>query len=88
MNVDELKEKLIESKKITFEDVNIEDLEDISNINFSKKQNSQEKILDFIKTSKNPYMFKCNGKKIKIEFANCERKAEEALTNVIKNIYQ
>ena len=66
MNTDNLKEKLIKCKNINFDDVDINDLEDITKINFSKKQNNQDKIIDFIKSSKNPYMFQCNGKKIKI----------------------
>ena len=70
MNTDNLKEKLIKCKNINFDDVDINDLEDITKINFSKKQNNQDKIIDFIKSSKNPYMFQCNGKKIQIAFAN------------------
>ncbi|NLC87278.1 MAG: hypothetical protein GX682_00625, partial [Clostridiaceae bacterium] len=61
MNIEELKEKLNKCKILEFTDVDINDLEDINNINFSKKQSSNEKILDFIKSSNNPYMFKCNG---------------------------
>ena len=64
MNTDNLKEKLIKCKNINFDDVDINDLEDITKINFSKKQNNQDKIIDFIKSSKNPYMFQCNGKMI------------------------
>ena len=88
MNVNELKQKLIDSKKISFEDVELDDLEDISQINFSKKQDSKEKLIDFIKSAKNPYMFKCNGKKVKIEFANTELIAEDSLTNTLNSIYK
>ena len=68
MNVDELRLKLIEKQKLTFKDVNLDDLEEITQIKISRKPTSNEKIIDFIKSSSNPYMFKCNGKKIKIEF--------------------
>lgn len=88
MNVDELKLKLKEKYKLTFDDVELKDLEEIAEINFSKKSDSNEKLLDFIKSSSNPYMFKCNGKKVKIEFSNTEKRAEECLTSVIKNIYK
>lgn len=88
MNTNELKLKLKEKYKLSFDDVELEDLEEISEINFSKKSNSNEKLLDFIKSSSNPYMFKCNGKKVKIEFSNTEKRAEECLTSVIKNIYK
>lgn len=88
MNVDELRLKLIEKQKLTFNDVNLDDLEEITQIKISRKPTSNEKIIDFIKSSSNPYMFKCNGKKIKIEFLNTEQKAEESLTNALKEIYK
>ena len=37
MNIEELKEKLNKCKSLEFTDVDINDLEDINNINFSKK---------------------------------------------------
>lgn len=58
MNSDYLKEKLIKCKGASFDEVNIDELDDITKINFSKKSNSNEKIIDFIKSAKNPYMFK------------------------------
>lgn len=88
MNIEELKEKLNKCKSLEFTDVDINDLEDINNINFSKKQSSNEKILDFIKNSNNPYMFKCNGKIVKIEFANNNISASNSLESSIKQIYQ
>ena len=88
MDVNDLRIKLREKYKLSFDDVKLEDLEEISEIKFSKKSNSNEKLLDFIKSSFNPYMFKCNGKKVKIEFSNTEKRAEECLTSVIKKIYK
>ena len=88
MDVNDLRIKLREKYKLSFDDVKLEDLEEISEIKFSKKSNSNEKLLDFIKSSTNPYMFKCNGKKVKIEFSNTEKRAEECLTSVIKKIYK
>ena len=88
MNINDMKQKLKDKYDLSFDDVELDDLEEISKINFSKKTNSNEKIIDFIKSSSNPYMFKCNGKKIKIEFSNTDKRAEECLTNVVKNIYK
>ena len=88
MNFDELRLKLIEKQKLTFDEVDLDELEEISEIKISKKSNSNEKIIDFIKSSSNPYMFKCNGKKVKIEFSNTEQKAKDTLTNVLKEVYK
>jgi len=88
VNFDELRLKLIEKQKLTFDEVDLDELEEISEIKISKKSNSNEKIIDFIKSSSNPYMFKCNGKKVKIEFSNTEQKAKDTLTNVLKEVYK
>ena len=88
MNFDELRLKLIEKQKLTFDEVDLDELEEISEIKISKKSNSNEKIIDFIKSSSNPYMFKCNGRKVKIEFSNTEQKAKDTLTNVLKEVYK
>ena len=88
MDVNDLRIKLREKYKLSFDDVKLEDLEEISEIKFSKKSNSNEKLLDFIKSSSNPYMFKKKKKKVKIEFSNTDKRAEECLTSVIKKIYK
>ena len=38
--------------------------------------------------TKNPYVFKIKGKIVKIEFSEKGVKAEDALSNVIVNIYR
>lgn len=68
-NIEKLREKLERCKNISFNDIILNDVDDISSVRISKKKNGYEKILDFIESTKNPYMFKSNGKFIKIEFA-------------------
>ncbi len=53
----------------------------------SRKKSKEERILNFIIATKNPYVFKVNGRLVKIEFSN-ERKAENTITNIIKNLYR
>ena len=48
----------------------------------------EEKILDFISKTKNPYIFKVNGRLVKLEFTDNGRKSEDAITRVIKSIYK
>ena len=48
----------------------------------------EEKILDFISKTKNPYIFKVNDKLVKIEFNDNGTNAEDAIINVIKSIYK
>lgn len=84
-NIEKLREKLERCKNVSFNDITLDDVDDISTIKISKKKNEYEKILDFVENTKNPYIFKVNGKLVKIEFSNNERKAEDCLTNVLKN---
>ena len=87
-NIKELEEKIKRCKKIEVNEVNINDVDDLSDIKISRKKSKEEKILDFIVKTKNPYIFKVNGKLVKLEFTDNDRKAEDAITNVIKSIYK
>ena len=46
------------------------------------------RIIEFINKIKNPYIFKINGKLVKIEFSDNDKTAEKAINRVIKNIYK
>ena len=38
--------------------------------------------------TKNPYIFKVNGKLVRIRFSDTDKTAEDCLTNVLKNLYR
>jgi hypothetical protein len=69
-------------------ETNIDDVDELSEIKISRKKSKEEKILDFISKTKNPYIFKVNNKLVKIECNDNGTNAEEAITNVIKSIYR
>ena len=71
-------------------DMKIEDvsLDEISSIKIGRRKSSNERILDFIMKVKNPYIFKVNGKLVRISFSNTDKTAEDCLTNVLKNLYK
>ncbi len=75
-------------KNIPIEDIDPDDVDDIENIKISRKKCKEEKILDFIIETKNPYIFKVNGRLVKIEFSNNGIKAEDAIMNIIKDLYR
>ena len=85
-SLEEQGEELFNGKAL--EDITLDDVDDISTVKISKKQNEYEKILDFIENTKNPYIFKCNGKFVKIEFANSNLTVSECLSNVVSGIYK
>jgi len=87
-NIKELEQKIKRCKKIEVNEVNINDVDDLSEIKISRKKSKEEKILDFISKTKNPYIFKVNGRLVKIEFTDNGTNAEDAITNIIKSMYR
>ena len=87
-DVNKLREKLERCKNVSFDDITLDDVDDISTVKISKKQNDYEKILDFIENTKNPYIFKCNGKFVKIEFSENKLSAKESLISAVSDIYK
>ena len=83
-----LKEKLERCKKITLDEVNIDEIDDLSEINICKKKSSNDRILGFLNECKNPYLFKVKGKLVKIVFSDTNKTADDCLTNVLKNLYR
>ena len=87
-NIKELEEKLKRCKYIEVNEVNKDDVDELSDIKISRKKSKKDKILDFISKTKNPYVFKINGKLVKLEFTDNGTNAEDAITNVIKCLYR
>ena len=87
-NIKELREKLEKCKNICLNEVNPDDVDELSSIKINTRMNPVNRIIDFISKTKNPYIFKVNGKLVKIEFSKSNKSAVESLTNVIKSIYK
>ena len=87
-NIKELEEKLIRCKNINMNEVDIDEVDDLDKIKISRKKSKEERIIDFISKTKNPHIFKVNGRLVKIEFTDNGTNAEDAITNVIKSLYK
>ena len=88
MNYKELKEKLERCKNQKLEDINPDDVDEITDIKIDKRKSSNERILDFLNKTKNPYIFKVNGTLVRIGFSETNRTADDCLTSVLKNLYR
>lgn len=88
-NIKELEEKLNICRNMKLEDVSLEDVDEISSIKIDRRKPSNERILDFIAKVKNPYIFKVNGKLVRISFSkNTDLTADGCLTKVLENLYR
>ena len=88
MNLIDLKKKISESKKVDFNDIDIKDVDEITDIKIDKRKSSNERLVDFLNKTKNPYGFSIKGKLVKISFSNTEKTADDCLTSVLKNLYK
>ena len=77
---------------MTYKDLNKEDLEELyinqklSSIKIDRRKSSNERILDFLTKVKNSYIFKINGRLVRIRFSENIPTTEDDLTNVLKNL--
>ena len=88
MNYKELKEKLDRCKRIKLEDIDPNDVDEITDLKIDKRKSSNERILDFLNKTKNPYVFKVNGTLVRIGFSETNKTADDCLTSVLKNLYR
>ena len=88
-NIEEIKEKLERCRNVNLDDVKLEDVDEITDIKIDRRKPSEERILEYLMKTKKPYIFKVNGKLVRIRFSeNSNLTAEDCLTNVLKNLYR
>lgn len=88
-NIEEIKEKLERCKNMKLEDVTLDDVDEISSIKIDRRKPSYERILDFLTKVKNPYIFKVNGKLVRMRFSeNTDLIADDCLTRILENLYR
>ena len=87
-NIKELEEKLERCKNIKLDDINPDDVDEISSIKIDRRKLSNERILDFLTQVKNPYLFKINGKLVRMSFSENGPSADDCLTRVLENLYR
>lgn len=50
------------------EDVTLDDVDELGTIKIDRRKSSNERILDFLTKVKNPYVFKINGRLVRMRF--------------------
>ena len=87
-NLKEIEEKLERCRNMRLEDVTLDDVDEIRSIKKDKRKSSNERILDFVMKVKNPYIYKVNGKLVKMSFSDTDKTVEDCLTRVLENLYR
>lgn len=81
----ELQEKLEKCRNMRLEDVTLDDVDELGTIKIDRRKSSNERILDFLTKVKNPYIFKINGRLVRMRFSENGPTADECLTNMLEN---
>ena len=87
-NIQELEEKLKRCRNMRLEDVTLDDVDELSSIKIDRRKSSNERILDFLTKVKNPYIFKVNGRLVRMRFSENGPTADECLTNMLEKLYK
>ena len=87
-NIEELAEKLERCRNVNLDDVKLEDVDEITDIKIDRRKPSNKRILEFLMKVKNSYIFKVNGKIVRIKFSDTDKTAEDCLTSDLKNFYR
>ena len=87
-NLKELQEKLEKCRNMRLEDVTLDDVDELGVIKIDRRKSSNERILDFLTKVKNPYIFKFNGRLVRMRFSENGPTADECLTNMLENLYK
>ena len=87
-NIKELEEKINRCKNMKREDINPDDVDEISSIKIDRRKSSNERILEFLMQVKNPYVFKVNDRLVRFSFSENGPTADECLTRVLENLYR
>ena len=87
-NIEKLGEKLEKCRNMKLEDVTLDDVDELGSIKIDRRKSSNERILDFLTKVKNPYIFKINGRLVRMRFSENGPTADECLTNMLENLYR
>lgn len=87
-NIQELEEKLNRCKNMKLENITLDDVDELGSIKIDRRKSSNERILDFLTKVKNPYIFKVNGRLVRMRFSENGPTADECLTNMLENLYR
>ena len=87
-DINKLIEKLDKCRNLDLSEIDINEVDEITDIKIDRRKSSNERILDFLNEVKNPYVFKVNGRLVRIRFSDTEKTADDCLTSVLQNLYR
>ena len=87
-DIDKIIKKVEKYKDMDLNDINPDDIPDINEIKIDRIKPKVERMLDFLSQVENSYVFKVNGKLVRMSFAENGPTADECLTQCLENLYR
>lgn len=78
-----LKMKLEKSKIAEINKINETEIDDVKNLKIDSSVSSNERIIDFIKKVKNPYIIKVGDTIVKMTYNSSNKQALECIKNIV-----
>ena len=75
-------------RNMKLEDVTLDDVDELGSIKIDRRKLSNEKIIYFLTKVKNHYIFKVNGRLVRMRFSEKGPTADKCLTNMLENLYK
>jgi hypothetical protein len=63
-------------------------VDELGSIKIDRRKPSDERILNFLTKIKNPYIFKVNGRLVRMRFSENGPTADECLSRMLENLYR
>ena len=78
------REELLHMRKMSFDDIEPEEISDVKDLDIDVTKSKREKILSVLESGRNPYFIKSGSVIVKIGFASTGRSIEEALESLVQ----
>lgn len=75
--------QLGKSRKVEY--VQDKEVDNIEKINIDTNLPKLERMINFLKEVKNPYIFTVNGRKVKFEYSNNDLSISQCMENLLRN---
>ena len=84
--IKKIENKINQCKNMNIEDINYDDIDNIDDITINSDIPPEDRIINFLNSTKNPYFFRINDTIVKFSFSENDITADECVENVMRHL--
>lgn len=84
--IEKLESKINQCKNMNIEDIDYDDIDNIDDITINSDIPPEDRIINFLNSTKNPYFFRINDTIVKFSFSENDITADECVENVMRHL--